>query len=221
MLPPGVGRLAKAGDAVGLELALAQRAAAFGAVEVDQRLDRGRVEQGAVAEPHDLGVLGQRLLVGAVERRELGDELAVSAIAGEQSEQRQQRQRLRRRTTAVGRLLAQEREQAADARARRHQSRHRLIGAAQEDDSEVAGLEIDAGLEVTAVLVLAAAVVGEAVPQALLERLAVGAQAGAVEMLLLGGAQEHRELLDGAGAVLEPVLGRQLADALEEAQRGR
>ncbi len=73
----------------------------------------------------------------------------------------------------------------------------------------------------TAVLVLPAAVVGEAVPQALLERLAVGAQAGAVEVLLLGGAQEHRELLDGAGAVLEAVLGRQLADALEEAQRRR
>ena len=77
-----------------------------------------------------------------------------------------------------------------------------------------------AGFEVTAVLVLPAAVVGEPVPQALFERLAVGAQSGAVEVLLLGAAQEHRELLDGAGTVLESVLGRQLADALEEAQRG-
>ena len=102
----GGSRLAKAGDAVGLELALAHRAAAFGAVEVDQRLDRGRVEQGAVAEPRDLGILGQRLLVGAVERRQLGDQLAVSTIAGEQPEQRQQRHRLRRRATAVGRLFA-------------------------------------------------------------------------------------------------------------------
>ena len=57
-------------------------------------------------------------------------------------------------------------------------------------------------------------------PEALLEGLAVGLHADAVQMLLLGAAQEDGELLDQLGAVEKAPLRRYLAEALEQSQRG-
>ncbi len=123
----GRSRLAKAGDAVGLDLAFAQRAASPSPPR-DRPAPRSAARRaGAVAEPGDLDVLGQRVVSSAsIERRELGDQVALVAIAGEQPQQRQQR----RSGSGAGRppLAASSRRKASRLRTRERGAISRVTG---------------------------------------------------------------------------------------------
>ena len=200
-----------------LELALLALALQLG--EHAEVLD---IDQVAVAEALEVAVLEEPFLAvrleGADDRPHLEVELGLLGDA----EDRRQRDGADREVRLLRILGREELEHRPHAVARHGEADHRIAVRPAVGEGEAAAGLVDRGMEGAAPGELADAVVGEAVPEALLPGLALRLHAGLVEDALLLGALEEGEPFEQAGAVEDALAaGRRLAGPFEEAHARR